>query len=300
LQRHAEGAMRMMVQSFAGVIESYKEQVNAQKALISDFQKQSADNFRLQEELASRRIEQDLVLREREAQLQIAAAREAHEIEKSQLVWSEGLKQLFQWGPVILHYLTKGEVGQSPESAMTERQREAEEKLFATATDAHVVEWRKQLTPEQFSALLERYRAFRASREHAPSNERPTAQDQRIATAAAALYRELQSRADALEPLAAALVEARSYDDLHAEEKCLVDEIAAGVSAGDGDVSGQALWLALAQMDLPTLLPLVGLLKVGTPWASVDADSKLKLMTLAAKALRTSTSLRRHAPDARA
>ncbi|MDX2087874.1 MAG: hypothetical protein SFX73_08490 [Kofleriaceae bacterium] len=286
LQRHAEGAMRMMVQSFSGVIESYKEQVNAQRTLIADFQRQAAENFRLQEELASRKLEQDLVLKERETHLQLTAAREAHEIEKSQLVWGEGIRKLMEWGPVILHYLTKGEAGRSPEDVMSEKRRQAEEQLFANATDAQIEEWRRALSPEQFAELMEGYRSYRARSAPQPrTGSGPSREDEVIARAGAALYGALGASLARLEPLAMCLVGREAYEALGADERALVDELA-GETSSSGEIAGGALWSALLAADVSVLLPVVGRLREGTAWADLDRQAKLTVLGIAARAMR--------------
>lgn len=287
LQRHAEGAMRMMVQSFAGVIESYKEQVNAQKTLIADFQKQAADNFRLQEELASKKIEQELLLTERKTQLQLAAAREASEIEKSQMLWTHGIGTLKEWAPAILHYLTKGEAGREPGDVLEAKRHADEERLFATADDATIESWRRALPPEQFAVLMERLAAYR--RAHGASvttGARPSVDpgDVEVAAAAARLYGALTASAAELPPLAFALLGMREFASLGTREREIVGGVAVA-AAGDGGAFGaEALWTALTSRDVKTLLPLVEAVQAKKAWDEVGAQEKVYLMAIVRRA----------------
>lgn len=288
LQRHAEGAMRMMVQSFGGVIESYKEQVNAQKALIADFQKQASDNFRLQEELASKKLEQDLLLKERETQLQLTAAREAHDLEKSQMVWVEGMRKLYEWGPVILHYLTRGEAGKAPEEAVQDKQREAEEQLFANADEASIATWKKALSADQFAELMQRLAAYRARqpRETCRVVPPPSEDDKLVCRMASTLYEALAARVDRLEPLAMALFESLDFTGLGHERQRLVEELADDVSTTGVHVTAPTLWGAFGGLDMAALLPLVGCLRSGSAWNELERQQKVHLMGIAAQAQR--------------
>ena len=299
LQRHAEGAMRMMVQSFSGVIESYKEQVNAQKALIADFQKQAADNFRLQEELASRKLEQDLLLQERQTQLQLTAAREASELQKSQMIWVEGLNKLYEWAPVVLHYLTKGESGKPPEELLQSKRAQQEEQMFANA-DAHTIAaWKRALQPEEFEKVMQGLAHYRAKHGHdvavagtafSPDREPDGKEDRdvnresdrEVASGACRLYAALAARVEYLEPLAMGLVARMPYDRLASNERQRLEEVAtqAELPGGNAQAHGMALWSALGARPVDSLLPLVGSLKAQTSWDALAPEQKLLVMAL--------------------
>jgi hypothetical protein len=291
LQRHAEGAMRMMVQSFGGVIESYKEQVNAQKALIADFQRQAAENFRLQEELASRKIEQELLLAERKTQLQLTAAREASEIEKEQLLWGKGLGQLLQWAPVILHYLTKGQAGQDPSEVVEAKRRADEERLFASVDDATIEGWRQALPAEQFAVLIERLNAYRRAKtgEHgaAPAGSAADAEDATVAAASARLYTALVANAPDLGSVAVALLGQRELADLGAHEQQVLQRVAGEGAAGA--FGAVALWSALRGRDVKMLVPLVEAIRGHKRWSEVGAEEKIQLMSVVRRAIDLAT-----------
>jgi hypothetical protein len=278
LQRHAEGAMRMMVQSFGGVIESYKEQVNAQKALIADFQKQAADNFRLQEELASRKLEQELLLQERQTQLQLTAARETSELQKSQMIWVQGLNKLYELAPVVLHYLTKGESGTPPEELLSAKRAQHEEQIFANADDATIAAWKRALQPQEFDKVMQGLAQYRAAHADASVTAAATSiEDRKVAEHAARLYDALATRLEYLGPVATALMAGQTYESLAAPERQLLDEVTVDADLGDG----RSLWTVLQGQDLNSLLPVVGSLNARTPWSALPPGQKLALMAVA-------------------
>lgn len=296
LQRHAEAAMRMMVQSFSGVIESYKEQVNAQKTLIGDFQRQAAENFRIQEQLASRKLEQEVFLRERETHLQLTAAREQHEIEKSKLLWNEGVSSVKQWLPVLLHYLTKGEAGASPEAAMDDKQRQAEEELFAHATDADIQRWKAELSPADFELVMARLKAYRGAKGQQPAaspggEDDDKAEQRHVTRLGPLLYAALVAARAALEPLAMSLAASRGYDGLSAGEKELVDRLVDRLEE-PGVLDGRGLWTALADTGIAKLVPLVTRLRSGARWDELDGDAKKVIFGVVARAMRTTARTR--------
>jgi hypothetical protein len=65
LQRHAEGSTRMLLQGVGTIVESLKAHIASQNELLGQFQQQAIANFRMQEELASRKTESEILLAER-------------------------------------------------------------------------------------------------------------------------------------------------------------------------------------------------------------------------------------------
>lgn len=298
LQRHAEGAMRMMVQSFGGVIESYKEQVNAQKTLIADFQRQAAENFRIQEQLASRKLEHEVLLKEREAQLQLTAAREEHEIEKSRLLWGEGVSSVKQWLPVLLHYLTKGEGGTAPEAAMDDKQRQAEEQLFGNATDADIKKWQAELSAADFETVMKHFRAYRVRKGQPPATtavgekaEHGADEQQQVSRLGPALYAALVAAQSGLEPLAASLVACRAYDSLDDTEREVLGGLIAQI-AGPMVLDGRGLWTALLGVGFAKLVPLAVHIRAGAPWNELEQEAKLVIYGVVTRAMRTAAHTR--------
>lgn len=290
LQRHAEGAMRMMVQSFGGVIESYKEQVNAQKALIADFQKQAAENFRLQEELASRKIEQQVLLDERQTHLQLTAAREVSELEKSQMLWVESLRQLSQFVPVVMHMLTNGQIGKSPAEAAEEKRRAEEEQLFGNANDETIEKWRQTLSADQFAELMDRLRAYRAAHARAEAPPPGGPDDADVAAGADRLYRALRERVGKLQSLAVALMARQAFSAISPEQARLIEEIATTIVGEGPHISAAQLWAALCSRKAREFLPIVEALTGGKAWNDLAPASKVQLIAIVRKALQLATT----------
>ncbi|MDX2023233.1 MAG: hypothetical protein SF187_23570 [Deltaproteobacteria bacterium] len=303
LQRHAEGAMRMMVQSFGGVIESYKEQVNAQKALIAEFQKQAADNFRLQEELASRKLEQDLLLQERQTQLQLSAAKEANEIQKSQLLWGHGLTTLMKMAPSFLYYVSGGKAGTRPEELLDAKATptpvsdqisdEQERQLFGNATEDTIAAWKAELAPAQVEYLMARLADYRARNPavvssngdpsvaptHAPLRKADTA----LAQFATHLYETLARHRHVLQPLAMALMARQNFASLSEDDARLLGKVAAdaGIDGVAESQGGERLWMALLSQELMSLAPIVTGLNAGKTWSGLPQGDKLLLLKMA-------------------
>ncbi len=282
LQRHAEGAMRLMVQSFSGVIESYKEQVSAQKALIAEFQRQAAETFRLQEELASRKVEQTLVLEERRKVLELEAAKEVSELKMTEAMKMKGFEALLKYAPMLLHYATKGEVGTAPEEVLEGERQAEEEGRLASLTDDKLEELRNVLAPAAFAALVERVRAARGKREGrrgGAERAQPAEDDRAIASAAERLYKALGARMAQIQGLAVAFMARTTYEELGDVDRQVLEEVAAAPSA-----EPRALWAALLSREPQALLPIVGSLTTGTEWARLGAEQKMHLMAVVGRA----------------
>ncbi len=296
LQRHADGAMRLMVSSFGGVVQSYREQISAQQALIQEYQKQAVETFRLQEALASKRLEKKLILEERRAQIDLTAAREISEIERREMVWKKGVGQVLELAPVILHYLTNGTAGEDPDAWRERQARVASEGMFANVTDADVENWRRAMQPEQFAEMMERLHAYRATRSGAVTEPAPVAPAsdgsgkaraaEDLAGMAEHLYQALARQTDGLPMLANAFLAQRDFALLDTKESEVLVAISAALAAVVPDLAAQHLWRALLGTSVAALLPAVGAIRDRVPWAGVRPDVKSQLMRVVRDALR--------------
>jgi hypothetical protein len=250
LQRHAEGAMRLMVQSFSGVIESYKEQVNAQKALIMEFQKQATENFRLQEELASKKVEQTILLQERRTQLELTAAKEISELRFAEDAKKKGLEALLRYAPLLMNFATNGQVG-----------------------------------PSVAEVVGEARAAQNGRGQPGPSlREEPSLEDQSVAVGAVRLYETLCAQRARLHALVGAFLARAAFADLAESDRAVLAELADAVSQNGPAVEPEGLWAALGSKQAQLLLPLVQCISVGAPWTEVDVDRKVLLMALVRQA----------------
>lgn len=292
LQRHADGAMRLMVSSFGGVLDSYRQQITAQQALIQEYQRQAAESFRLQEALASKKLEQKLVLEERRAQLQLTAAREMAEIEKSEVVWKKGMGQLFELAPVILHYMTAGKAGEDPDDWRERQARAAAEEMFANASDEDIEQWRRAMPPEQFAAVVDRVRAHRG-KNATTSGAAPTGDDQPhsqpredLAGLAERLYGGLCANVDEVPSLANGFLAQRQIEALDPRARAALDTVTDSLSADARELEAAHLWRALLGTKVAALLPVVDAVNTVKPWREVPAEVKLQLMRVLRDALR--------------
>jgi hypothetical protein len=294
LQRHADGAMRLMVSSFGGVLDSYRQQIAAQQALIQEYQRQAAESFRLQEALASKKLEQKLVLEERRAQLQLTAAREMAEIEKSEVVWKKGMAQVFELAPVILHYLTGGKAGEDPDDWRERQARAAAEEMFARASDEDIEQWRRAMPPEQFEAVMERVRAHRGQSAATPApsaarnDDEPRLRQPRqdLAGIAERLYGSLCAHVGEISGLANGFLAQRPLEKLDPEARAALDAVTHALSGHAPELGPAPLWCALLATPVAGLLPVIEAVNAGKPWREVPAEVKLQLMRVLQEALR--------------
>ena len=292
LQRHAEGAMRLMVSSFGGVVDSYRQQITTQQALIQEYQKQAAESFRLQEALASRKIEQKLLLEERRSQQQLTAAHEMAEIEKKEMLWKKGMAQVFDLAPVVVHYLTNGKAGEQPDKWRERQTQAAAEDLIANASDEDIENLRKTMSPDDFAVVMERISAHRGSgaangppRPTAPAsspprNRRPATAREDFAGLAERLYTALASDPTALTGLANDFLGQRKFNALDAKAEATVTMLAAALAEQAPEVEPHHLWEAILQMQVAALVPTVEAIQAGTGWVAVKPEVKLQLMRI--------------------
>jgi hypothetical protein len=293
LQRHADGAMRLMVSSFGGVLDSYRQQIAAQQALIQEYQRQAAESFRLQEALASKKLEQKLVLEERRAQLQLTAAREMAEIEKSEVVWKKGMGQLFELAPVILHYLTAGKAGEDPEDWRERQARAAAEEMITKASDEDIEQWRRAMSPDQFAAVMEHVRAHRGQGAATPPpsavrSDEPRAREPRqdLAGLAERLYTGLCAHVGEITGLANGFLAQRPIERLDPDVRAALDAVTGPLAGHAPELGAAHLWGALLGTKVAALLPVVEAVNAGKPWREVAAEVKLQLMRVLQDALR--------------
>lgn len=249
LQRHAEGSTRMLLQGVGTIVESLRAHIASQNELLSQFQQQAAASFRMQEELASRKTESELLLAERRTQLEITAAKEAAEIERKNLTLQVGLKHAQDYLPLLLNYLTTGKAGTEPE----------------TSAD---------LASEQGSAAAQ-----------APGAGQTPAgiSSDVVAASAERLYAALCARRDRLGSLVPAFMARTPIVELDDEGTALIHEVAHELAANqiDAQIAAEGLWTALLAFSPPRLLALAEAVRTESPWSQLSTAQRLDLLTAA-------------------
>ena len=188
--------------------------------------------------------------------------------------------------PVLAHFLTDGRRGTAPEDAAAAAHDAREEKIFATATDETIENWRRSMSEEEFSRTMDRYEAYKArAASKAPDADGDPAEDREIAATAERLYRALCESADRLVGLAAAFLARAQLTSLPQADHDLLAELAAAAFPGGSNAGARHLWTALLSRAPQDLAPLVLTVQSRTPWGDVNPKQKVLLMKVVRRAL---------------
>jgi hypothetical protein len=227
--------------------------IASQNELLSQFQQQAAASFRLQEELATRKSESELLLAERRTQLEIAAAKETAEIERKNLTLQVGLKHAQDYLPLLLNYLTTGKAGAAPEGPAEPPSEQDPAAMNAAAQVPSAGQAPAQISPDVVAAAAER------------------------------LYAGLCARRDRLGSLVPAFMLRKPIDALGDEGTALLLEVAHDLVANqvDAQIAAEGLWTALLAFSPPSLLALAEAVQTGTPWSQLPSEQRLDLLTAA-------------------
>jgi hypothetical protein len=155
-QRHAEAAVRMLVQGNGALFTSFQKRLAEQDALIERLYGRWLESMETKEQLTAERAALAIEADERKVDNELRAAKEVADIERRNAIWSEGLSMVKFALPLVMQHFAGGQGSQSPLQAA------AETTYLATVTDDQLEQLRRRLPPQAFGEFLSRVRAARA------------------------------------------------------------------------------------------------------------------------------------------
>ena len=297
IQRHAEGATRMLLEGYGSIVKSFRDQIDAQAELLAKHQAQQVRMFEMQEEMANRMAEreQEYETREELAEIEVTTARET--LQAKRMAFSQGVRVLALGGPSILWYLTKGRVGISPDK-FVELYELGE--LFDGKTEAQVEEMIESAPEAAREALREKFRQYRSAvaggaaassaGQKPPAKGRPS--DAIVVVFGQKLYGELVENQKALATLARPLLGGETWQNLgdagrEAVGAIVLPALAAveGGSACDQGAAGAALWNALRAAAVGELSAVARAVSTQADWSALDRGVKVAIFGVAAALL---------------
>jgi hypothetical protein len=155
-QRHAEAAVRMLVQGNGTLFTSFQRRLAEQDALIERLYGRWIESMETKEAVTAERATLAIEADERRADNEIRAAKEVAEIERKNAIWTEGMSMVKFALPLVMQRLAGGADRQSPLQAA------AETAYLATVTDEQIEQLRRRLPPQVFSDFVSKVQAARA------------------------------------------------------------------------------------------------------------------------------------------
>ena len=182
-QRHAEAAVRMLVQGNGALFQSFQKRLTEQDALIERLYGRWIESMETKEQLVTERAALGIESEERKVANEVRAAKEIAEIERTNAMWKEGLSMVKFGLPLVMKYFA------STKDAPPAAQDAAEAAYLATVTDEQVEQLRRRLPPELLDDFVAKVLRARAS-VGAPSPSDPPPQPERPHTEAPARERD--------------------------------------------------------------------------------------------------------------
>jgi hypothetical protein len=170
-QRHAEAAVRMLVQGNGTLFASFQKRLAEQDDLIERLYQGWVESIETKEKLVRERAALGIDAEERRLESEVRATGQLAEIERKNAAWAETLSMLKFGVPLVLQHLTAGKDG----AASQEVQDAAEAAYFATVTDEQIQALRRRVPADlldDFIAKVKRARGGAAG----PSGAAPPSQ----------------------------------------------------------------------------------------------------------------------------
>jgi protein-disulfide isomerase-like protein with CxxC motif len=166
-QRHAEAAMRLMIQSQGAVVSSLTKRLVDQDALLDRLlarQKELMDN---QDALLKERVMLEVNAEDRRAANELKAAKEVAEIQRHEKMWNEGVSMVKLLLPALVQHWISGKSGDPQDMTAL-----LNDEFLKTFTDEQIRHICQRLPPPMVEAFLARVKQARA----AQAGATPTAQ----------------------------------------------------------------------------------------------------------------------------
>jgi hypothetical protein len=179
-QRHAEAAVRMLVQGNGSLLTSFQKRLADQDALIERLYNRWIDSMETKEQLVRERAILGIDADERKVESEVRAAREIAEIERKNALWTEALSMVKFGFPFAMQYLMGGK-GELPA-----QQEAAQAAYLATVTDQQIEQLRARLPPEVLDDFVAKVRKARGTTQAATAPPQDPAPPQEATTPPAA------------------------------------------------------------------------------------------------------------------
>jgi hypothetical protein len=288
-QRHTEATMRLLVQAFGTVIDSHQKVITAQQSMIDVFQQRQVEMLNTQFELASRKIEQDLLLKEQEHKQGLEAFKTESRARRMDKAWAD----MGQYAGHILHWASKGKIPILPTP-----QEQAETRLkdmLSTMDEATFQRFLAEQVPEaEHIAVTAAYKKIQ--REQAEARQAATAPqapaelarkkiEDAVLTIAKGVYGRLgHVDVAALVPI---VLRGEEWSALSAKQQTEISAIASealgecqDLPAVSPDQAGAHLWSAIAA-NASSLTALGPALLSGTSWGGLAPDQRIAVARVA-------------------
>lgn len=291
-QRFTEAIMRIFVQGHGQVIETQSRVAATQQTMIDMFQKQQIEMLRLQQELAGRKLDQELALENQRYEHEMAFFKEEQEQKHVNESWATVLK----YAPYVLSG------GKIPIVPTADEQADAR-MMLATMDREAFEKWLADSVPEEkraeVTALYEQVHASDDDQDGETATGVGTTADrserrQQVVSLAEAIYSALP-RTD-LQALAKPVLDGIRWEALDKEKRLAVSQLAnaAWTACGElpgasADQAGPHLWAAIVA-NAGTLISLVPAVSRGQPWKDLDSDQRLVCLRVANQALKSATA----------
>jgi hypothetical protein len=296
-QRHSEFSVRTLVQAVSGMMESQQRIIQSQEAMIQAFNQRQMQMFEVMETLSTKKLEREIELEERSQLLQIEADKASQRGKDKHEFWMQAIDFLKNYGPPLLHHITKGSVGKTLAETMQDKLAdvaELEEKMLEQLTEADLAKIKDRVPPELFEKLTQAWRSFHASKTApgvaTPGNDNGGQAGEQVLSLARTLHAALI--AANIDGLMSPLASGQEWEALPAALQDRLADLSTVALREVPDLAGvvaltfaRGLWEALAGIGLSRLTSLGDAIAAQRPWADLHPDVRLTLLKIVNRAL---------------
>jgi hypothetical protein len=293
-QRFSEATMRMFVQGFGMMNESQQKMIASQQSLIDMFQNRQAEMLQAQFELAGRKMEQDLAMRDQEHKHELENYKVEAKAARIDKVWSD----LGQYAGPILNWASKGKI---PVLPTPQQQAEARLKdMVSTMDETAFQKFLAEKVPEVEQPMVlavyqkvqqEKAEVAKMAAENAAASQAPRSDEVRkkIEATLLAIGRGIYTRLGTIDmvSLAPIVSSGGSWAALSPEQKTDVSGVAthalaecADLPKVSADEAGLCLWSSILA-HAASLANLAPAIMSDTIWENLDADQRLTVFRVA-------------------
>lgn len=292
-QRFSEATMRMFVQGFGMMNESQQKMIASQQSLIDMFQKQQTEMLQTQFELAGRKLEQDLAMRDQEHKHELESYKVEAKASRIDKVWSD----LGQYAGPILNWASKGKIPvlptrqQQAEARLKDMVSTMDETVFQKFLAEKVPEVEQSMVLAVYQKVEQEREVERMASENAATSQAPRSDDARkkIETTLLAIGRGIYTRLGTIDmvSLAPIVSSGGSWAALSPEQRSDVSGVAtcalaecADLPKVSGDEAGSCLWSSILA-NAASLANLAPAIMGDTAWENLDADQRMTVLRVA-------------------